>query len=251
MARPMKFLTSTSESVHKAVELPPPKPAPATGPVEQLTFPYGGSANVQVQLAGADPISASWMVPFAMPPPSALTGSSYNDGEWSLAVYISINGILLAGTTSYVSSSNGQLSYAALAYTGWMTSNGLAQKFLIQDFPIKPGDTITCSLCSLGSKTSGVASFMNVSTGTPYTMPTTAAVGELLNQSGDWGVFNEGTYSPRMPVFTPVLFSDCLVSNGPAEEGIGTGTLSNLVEDGNIVAKVALTGPEGFFVFPV
>jgi hypothetical protein len=252
MARPMKFLTPTGESGYKALESPPPKTVPATGPKPEITFATGGSANVQVQLAGANTISAGWIIPYATPPPSAWTGSRYSDGKWSLAVYISIDGTLLAGTTSIVMVSNGQLSHSALAYIGWQTNGGeLGQKFLLQSFPVNPLDTMTCSLCSFNSKTSGIASFMNVSTGTPYTTSIDVGSwgGELTNEFGDWGVFDEKSYAPFMPQFTAVSFFECLVSNGTAEDGIGTSTQTSLVENGNTVAKVLMAGQENFIVY--
>lgn len=250
MNRPMKFLILAGEPSSKPAESQP-KAATRADPFGPLTFAGGGCANVQVQLSRADTISAGWMVPYAMPPSSAWTGSRYEDGRWTLAVYISIDGMLLTGTISTVTVSNGQLSHGAAVYIGWNGTNSQVQNFP-PGFIVNPLDTITCSLCSL-NPTSGIASFMNVTTGTPFTMSFDAggstSNGQLNNEFGNWGVYDEKSYAPFMPQFTAVSFFDCLVSNGTTEAGVGTSAQNDFTEYGQVVAKVLLTGDESFLVY--
>lgn len=73
--------------------------APTASILPALT-PAGGTASVQVQLPGCETISASWIIPYAMTPASAWTGSGYQDGRREIAQAISINGMLYTGITS-------------------------------------------------------------------------------------------------------------------------------------------------------
>lgn len=153
--------------------------------------------------------------------------------------------VLQAGTGQVVIVSGGQItSQSAFAWHEWYP----ALWVVFSNFDVKPGDTVSCSVCAPVSNTQGSVIISNKATGT-YTsigIPAPNSTTKLQGNCAEWIMEDPGMASgPEypMPDYGACFFYDCIAGTKTAERNVSNATLLNLVEGSSTLSTAVAETP--------
>jgi len=213
-----------SESAPKIRRLQPLPSGPGT------PF-WGTAASVYQSLSGCTNVTATWTIPQLQPPVNPVGG-----GPWAVSCVVQLDGVLLGGTTSYVSNVNGQIQTGAYAFATFLSNEIEFSNYQILNVDVTPGQSVTCSVCAPFSTTYGTCLFSNQTTGqaTSLLVNQPSRIDVLTRTSAAWGVVvgsedEEYIFSQQPPYFDVIALIDCSASSPASSLGLEPGeVISNL-----------------------
>jgi hypothetical protein len=149
---------------------------------------------------------------------------------------VQLDGLVIAGTTSYVTYVDGELTTGAYAVATFLSSDDQVSNYQFFNVDVDQGDLVTCSICAPFSDTSG-ACFINnqtksQSTSVMVTQPTRIDV--LTRTSAAWGIVVGSedrmyVFSGQAPYIGIVSLIDCSAASPTSSLGLEPGeVVSNL-----------------------
>jgi hypothetical protein len=180
-------------------------------------------------------IFGSWTVPLVSQPPEPLV----KEHGWNSATWVGLDGwdsndVLQAGS-GQVFYPQGRAPVYYCWYEWYAPAEAGSPPYIydtgIQNFPVKPGDEITCSVQYVGT-TAGSISLVNATTGQHFSITLAPPPGaDFKGNSYEWIMEapDGGETVSSLPAFTPVVFTGALAC-GPnnAFATPATGDISNI-----------------------
>jgi hypothetical protein len=150
-------------------------------------------------------------------------------------------------TTSYVAYVDEQIHTGAYAFATFLSNEIELSNYQILNVDVKPGDSVTCSVCAPFSETYGTCLFSNQTTGLATTLLVNqpSRIDVLTRTSGAWGVVvgsedEEYIFSQQPPFFDIIALIDCTATTPTSSLGL---------EPGEVVSN--LDGPAGSTPNPI
>jgi hypothetical protein len=190
----------------------------------------------------------TWVIP-TVSKPSEPQGQ---EGGWNSSSWVGIDGfnsndVLQAGIQQRVAA-NGQAQY--IAWYEWFapqqpTSPPYIFQTNIPNFPVSPGQTVTCSIQYTNNKTKGMISFGNSTTGQHFTITLAPPPGAAFKGNCvEWIMEAPDGGEPRaaLPRFTPVKFTGAVgcTADGKTVANPQTGDFINILDGAKTLTSVAL-----------
>ena len=190
----------------------------------------------------------NWVIP-TVSKPSEPQGA---EGGWNSSSWVGIDGfnsndVLQAGIQQRVTA-NGQAQY--IAWYEWFapqqpTSPPYIFQTNIPNFPVNPGQTVTCSIQYGNNKTTGVINFGNNTTGQHFSITLAPPPGaSFTGNCVEWIMEAPDGGEPHaaLPKFTPVTFSNAAGCTQSAQTVANpqNGDFININNGSQTLTKVAL-----------
>jgi hypothetical protein len=191
-------------------------------------------------------VTGQWTVPNVSPPASAWNGTSFNDGQYTCAVWVGLDGwkgttdVLQAGTNSVVTVSGGKItSKNYYAWIEWYGNPWTSES----DFPVEPGDSILCTVCAPFGNAHGTAMFTNQTSGlaTNYGIYPPANV-VLTGNVAEWIVEDPTQSSGSLypfPNYGQTIFTNCNAGSKHVSLNLKSACPINLVNSSSTVISEA------------
>jgi Peptidase A4 family len=192
-------------------------------------------------------VIGTWIIPNPYPPISALlSDGTWADGQWECACWVGIDGwnldeLLQAGTAQTVTTSGGQIqSQTAYAWIEWWTDNPSK----ITTIDVKPGDTVSFSVCTPFQDNWGTTTVFNESSN-KYTVAGIPAPGTdiLQGTTAEWIVEDPWLDAAGDPTpfanYGSTVFFDCVAGSKTQERDINDASLINIVQGGITLSEAA------------
>jgi hypothetical protein len=235
MARPLRPIAPKFEPMHDRIHVPV-EPHNSNGATTQtwsgavVTDPPRGDRFVTA--------SAAWIVPNVYPPASAWHGDGWVDGLYHCSAWVGLDGwcaneLLQVGTAQECVVRGGRItSQRAYAWFEWWPAYEIA----FSNFPVKPGDLVSCVVCAPRSSTRGFVSIGNLASGVTTSTGIDAPPGaKLQGVSAEWILEDpcytddEGTHPYAMPDFGATVFYDAIAGCKHHERDLDDAMLVNMV----------------------
>jgi hypothetical protein len=194
-------------------------------------------------------VIGEWVIPTVSKP----TEPQGTEGGWNSSSWIGIDGfanndVLQVGIEQKVSA-QGVASY--IAWVEWFVQGGDVNKFPyinqsnIPNFPVSPGQTVSCSVQYINNKTAGMLYILNVTTNQHTSVTLAPPTGAAFNGSSiEWIMEapDGGEPTSSLPKFTPVNFTSALGCNA-GDTTVGNpqnGDFANIAGFGKTLTAVTL-----------